>query len=145
MSSKPRNNNQSIRLINHDGSEVAPRVLTVSTIADVSDTTYTPAQMLGGLINRDPNGASRDDAFPDAVDIIAALGGANNVPLGTSFRLIIRNTADAAETVYIDSSPNTTIVGNEAIAQNNLKEFLFVVTSSTTLDAYALGSQDFTS
>ena len=145
MSAKPINNNQNVRFVNSDGSEVAPRVLTATVLSTDGPVSYTAAQLLGGLILRDPNGAARTDTLPSAGDIVAALGGENNVPVGTSVLLHIRNTADAAEILTIAAGTGVTLSGDGAIAQNNGKDFIVVVDSASAVTVYAKGSVAFTS
>jgi hypothetical protein len=99
--------------------------------------TYTAAQLLGGLILRDPNGGARSDVTPDATDIIAAMAQAG---AGNSFEFAIRNTADAAETITVTAGAGVTLSGTMTIAQNNSKRFLCVVTGATTVTIYSLGT-----
>lgn len=117
-------------------------VFTPATVATVGAATYTAAQFLGGLILRDPNGASRSDVTPAASDLAAAvdqsvLGG---VPVGQGYLLVIRNTADAAETITLTAGAGVTLSGTMTIAQNNTKLFLVVMTSGSTATIYSLGT-----
>jgi hypothetical protein len=120
-------------------------MLSVNSIDDASNVSYSVAQVLGGFINRDPNGANRTDTLPTANQIIAGLGGSTNVPVGTSVQLTIRNTADALETITVEPGPGLTIIGDKDIVQNNMKKFLIVVTSYNTISVYTLGSLDYNS
>lgn len=142
--SVPKDNNKNLHLWNDDGSEVTPRVLSAAVVSDAGNVAYTAAQALGGLILRDPNGGARTDTLPSAADIIAALGGADVVPVGMSAQLHIRNTADAAETLSVAAGTGVTLAGDGDIAQNNGKDFLIVVMSSSAVTVYAKGSVDFT-
>jgi len=65
----------------------------VNTAGDVS---YTAAQVLGGLIIRDCNGAARADTLPAAAALVAAIPGA---AIGDTVRCYIVNGSDAAETI----------------------------------------------
>lgn len=107
------------------------------TVATAAAVTYTAAQILSNIILRDPNGAARSDLFPLAADLIAAL---KNSQRGSNFRVIIRNTADAAETITMTTNTGLSLSGTMTIAQSNQKEFLVVVTSSTTCSIYSLGT-----
>jgi len=110
----------------------------VATVTTAGAVTYTAAQLLGGLILRDPAGAGRTDVAPTAAQIIAAL---NKPTTGASFEFVIRNTADAAETITLGGSPaGITYSGTMTIAQNNTKKFLAVVTSPTAVTIYSLGT-----
>ncbi len=110
---------------------------TASTISTAGDVTFTAAQVLGGLILRDPAGAGRADLVPTAANIIAALSQAG---VGNSFEFTIRNTADGAETITVTTNTGITLSGTMTIAQNNSKRFLAVVTGSTTVTIYSLGT-----
>ena len=110
---------------------------TVTTDGTAGPLTYTAAQLLGGLILRDPNGGARSDVTPDATDIIAAMAQAG---AGNSFEFAIRNTADAAETITVTAGAGVTLSGTMTIAQNNSKRFLCVVTGATTVTIYSLGT-----
>lgn len=103
--------------------------LTVTTEATVGAVTYTAAQLLGGLILRDPNGAGRSDVTPTAALIVAAIPGC---AVGTAFEFEIRNTADAAETITVTAGTTVTLSGTMTIAQNNTKRFLAVITAVGT-------------
>lgn len=111
---------------------------TVTTLATAGAVTFTAAQILGGLILRDPAGSGRADLLPTATDIIAALG--PDPQTGESFEFTIRNTADAAETITVTTNTGLTLSGTMTIAQNNSKRFLAVVTSNTTVTVYSLGT-----
>lgn len=114
--------------------------VTVSTVTTAGVVTYTAAQLLGGLILRDPNGAGRSDVTPTAALLKAAFPGVNT---GTAFEFTIRNTADAAETITITAGTGVTLSGTMTIAQNNSKRFLlqFTNTGSTpTATLYSLGT-----
>jgi len=120
-----------------DGNGLLMPFQTVTTKTTAGVVTYTAAELLGGLILRDPNGAGRSDVTPTAALIIAGMPGAS---IGNSFRFVIRNTADAAETITITAGSNVTLSGTMTIAQNNSKEFLAVVTGTGTVTIYSLGT-----
>lgn len=114
---------------------------TVSTLDTAGAVTYTAAQILGGLLLRDCNGASRSDVTPTAALLLAAING----PLvGTSFEFVIRNTADAAETITVTAGTGVTLSGTMTIAQSNSKRFRAVVTVTTVgseaVTIYSLGT-----
>jgi len=114
----------------------------VATIATADVVTYTAAQLLGGLILRDPAGASRSDVTSTAALIAAALvaAGAGAAVTGASFEFTIRNTADNAETITVTLGVGVTLSGTMTIAQNNSKRFLCVMDSETTCTIYSLGT-----
>ncbi len=110
---------------------------TVTTEATADNHTYTAAELLGGLILRDPNGGARSDPTDTAANIIAAITQAG---VGNSFEFTIRNTANAAETITVTAGNDVTLSGTVTIAQDNSKRFLCVVTASTTVTIYSLGT-----
>jgi ABC-type Na+ transport system ATPase subunit NatA len=114
---------------------------TPATDATAAAVTFTPAQVLGGLILRDPNGAGRADLLPTAATLLAAIEGPM---VGLSFEFVIRNTADAAETITVTTNTGLTLSGTMTIAQNNSKRFLARITAvGAGLEAvtvYSLGT-----
>src|SRR5690349_811929 len=62
--------------------------------------TYTAAEILTGIIVRDPNGASRTDVLPTAALLVAAL---TRPAVGDVISCYIVNGADAAETITINA------------------------------------------
>jgi len=114
---------------------------TVTTDETAGARTYTAAELVGGLILRDPAGAGRSDVTPTAAQIVGALTGAIAT---SSFEFIIRNTADAAETITLTAGAGVTLSGTMTIAQNNSKRFLAVVTNAGSgteaVTIYSLGT-----
>lgn len=112
-----------------------------STLATAAALTLTPGQVLGGIILRDPAGLARTDTLPTAALLVAAIPGAM---IGTSFMLLIRNDADAAETITVAAGTGGTISGTATIAQSNSKLFLIRITGtapgSEAYTAYSLGT-----
>lgn len=113
---------------------------TASTLTTAGVVTYTAAQLLGGLILRDPNGAGRSDVTPTATQILALFEG--KATIGQGFRFTIRNTADAAETITVTAGSGVTLSGTMTIAQNNSKDFVAVITAIGTpaVTVYSLGT-----
>ena len=113
----------------------------VTVVTTAGDVTYTAAQIKGGIILRDPNGAGRNDLFPTAANLIAALPSAF---VGMTFQVLIRNTADAAETITMTTNTGLTLSGTMTIAQNNQKSFLVRLTNVTSgaeaATIYSLGT-----
>jgi len=113
----------------------------VATVNTADAVTFSAAQILGGLILRDPNGGARADLLAAAEDIVAAIPGCI---VGSSFEFTIRNTADAAETITVTTNTRLTLSGTMTIAQNNSKRFLAVVTNAgagtEAVSVYSLGT-----
>lgn len=114
---------------------------TVTTLTTAGNETYTAAQLLGGLILRNPNGGPRTDTTATAALIVAAIPGA---AVGQSFEFVVRNTAGAAETITVAGGTDVTISGTATITQNNTKLFLAVLTNVTAgaeaVTVYSLGT-----
>ena len=112
---------------------------TVTTKTTASAVTFSAAEILGGLILRDPNGAGRADLVPTAAQQFAELGSPVKIA-GLSFDFTIRNTADAAETITLTTNTGMTMSGTMTIAQNNSKTFRVVFTSASAATVYSLGT-----
>jgi hypothetical protein len=114
---------------------------TVTTDATAGARTYTAAELLGGLILRDPSGAGRSDVSPTAALIVGGIAGC---VVGSSFEFTIRNTADQAETITITAGASVTLSGTMTIAQNNSKRFVAVCTNvgsgTEAVTIYSLGT-----
>ncbi|RJQ22025.1 MAG: hypothetical protein C4560_03090 [Nitrospiraceae bacterium] len=121
--------------------DAVARVSTVTTKTTAGAVTYTAAELIGGLILRDPNGGARSDVTPTAALIVAGIAGAI---ASSSFEFTIRNTADAAETITVTAGVGVTLSGTMTIAQNNSKRFLAVVddagSGSEAVTIYSLGT-----
>lgn len=119
---------------------------TPATQATAGAVTYSVAEVFGGLILRDPNGAARADLLPTAAAMKAAiLQGGPSLGIsgvGMAFEFTIRNTADAAETITVTTNTGLTLSGTMTIAQNNSKRFLAVFTAwdTPTVTVYSLGT-----
>jgi hypothetical protein len=117
---------------------VVSPLITVATITTAGNVTYTPANLLGGLILRNTNGGNRSDVSPTAALLLAALPRAE---VGQAITFTIRNTAGAAETITMTAGTGATLSGTMTIAQNNSKEFIAVFTNVTGgAEAYTLYS-----
>lgn len=120
------------------GGGVISRLATVSTITTAGAVTFSAAEVAGGLILRDPNGAGRADLVPTAANLLAAIPSAQ---VGQAIKFTIRNTADAAETITVTTNTGVTLSGTMTIAQNNSKSFMAVFTNVTAAsEAYTLYS-----
>lgn len=117
------------------------QVTTVTTKSTAGNVTYSAAELVGGLILRDPAGDNRADVSPTAAQIVGAVAAAIAT---SSFRFTIRNTADAAETITLTAGAGVTLSGTMTIAQNNSKEFLAVITNAGSgteaVTIYSLGT-----
>lgn len=111
-----------------------PFGMTAITCSD--NITLTMAQLLAGSLAIDAGGAGRNVTTPTAAAIVAALP---HVPAGNACELVIKNTADANETLTLVGGTDVTIVGTATVAQNNTKVFkLKVVTKTAKSEAVQL-------
>lgn len=124
---------------NLQASNYLSKKVTVTTKSTAGAVTYTAAEILGGLILRDPAGAGRSDVTPTAAELYAELGSSVKFT-GQSFEFTIRNTADAAETITLTAGTGVTLSGTMTIAQNNSKRFMVVFTSTSACTIYSLGT-----
>jgi predicted RecA/RadA family phage recombinase len=105
--------------------------------------TYTAADILGGIIVRDPNGASRTDVLPTAALLVAALPG---VRVGDIIDCLIVNGADAAETITLSAGSGGAFDANQTaasrvIGQNSQKSVVIRFTNVTaSSEAYVVYS-----
>jgi hypothetical protein len=107
------------------------RGLTVTTDSTVGNRTYTIAEMLGGLILRDPNGGARSDVTPTAAAMVAGVSGVAN---DDTFVCYLVNTANAAETVTLTAGTDVTLIpATVAMDQNQMLMLIvrFVDVSAT--------------
>jgi hypothetical protein len=105
-----------------------------AVINTAGDETYSAAQLAGGLVERDPNGADRTDTTDTAAAIILACG----LKVDGASRLIaILNTADAAELITLAGGTGVTIRNPErTIGQGRLAHVLLRRTGEATLSVY---------
>jgi hypothetical protein len=96
--------------------------------AGVGNVTYTVAEILSGLLNRDALSAAKSDVLPTAAAIVA---GINGCQVGTSFRTILRNTGAGAGSITLTTNTGLTLIGTMVVPFQSLQELLFVVTSVT--------------
>jgi len=114
---------------------------TVTTKTTAGAVTYSAAELLGGLILRDPAGANRSDVSPTAALIVAAIQG---VVASSCFEFEIRNTADGDETITLTAGSGVTLSGDMTVKRYNSRRFLVVVTNAGSgteaVTIYSLGS-----
>jgi len=115
----------------------APRSLSAAVAPASKNTagavTYTAAELLGGIIVRDPNGAGRTDILPTAALLVAAVPGAR---VGDVIRTLIVNGADAAEAITISAGTGGAFDANQTassqvIPQNASKTLTIRLTNVT--------------
>lgn len=88
-----------------------------ASYATAGPQTYTAADILGGIIVRDTNGASRSDVLPTAALLVAAIPG---VRVGDVVRALIINGADAAEVLTIGAGAGGGFDTNQTAAARNI-------------------------
>jgi hypothetical protein len=112
------------------------KIKTSSLTAGGSPLTLTTAQVSGGLVCLDPEGAM-SATMPTAAELWKALGSKT----GQSAVVWVKNEADAAETITVVAGSGLTMQGTLTIAQNNVRGFLIVLESETASTAYNLGTR----
>ena len=116
---------------------VAGRTAIGATAANITTAgagTYTAANLLTGLITRDPNGAGRTDTTATAEEIIAAFAAVNLLTndYDEAF-FILKNTADANETITLAGGTGVTLKGALTVGQNMTSKFALMRISSTAI------------
>lgn len=107
----------------------------------VGNRTWTAAEILGGIIVRDTNGASRTDPLPTAQALVQALPGA---AVGDVIECLMVNGADAAETITLTAGAGGGFDANQTaasriIGQNASKMLTFRLTNVTpSAEAYVV-------
>lgn len=86
------------------------------------DVTYSANAVLGGFLNRDPNGAPRTDTIPAATTILGLIPQHFK---NLSFKLKIYNSGVGAEDITLASGSGTTLVGDCVIKAGTTREFFF--------------------
>lgn len=123
------------------GTGVVLQSFVPATVTTAGAETYTAAELVGGMILRDPNGGAVTDTFPTAALLVALL----NPGVNTGFDFALRNTANAAETITVQAGAGGTLSGVATIDQNNTKEFRVVFTNvspgAETYTVFSLGTR----
>ena len=96
-----------------------------TVLATAAADTYTADFMVGGVIERDPNGADRNDVTDTAANIVAAVADA---AVGSSFEFSIENTADADERITLSPGPGVT-TDPVSIKRGEIARCLVIVTN----------------
>lgn len=113
-------------------------------ISTAGPATYTAAQMVDAIIDRNGGTADRADTTDTATNIIAAIPGAI---IGSAFTLNLRNvSATTGEKISITGGTGVTISGTTSVYANGSIEYIGIVTAIgtpavtfyNTLDADAL-------
>ena len=109
-----------------------------AVITTAGAATYTAAQVIGGVILRDPNGAGRTDVLPTAALLIGAMRAPR---IGDTIEVLVINTADAAETITMSAGsggafPTEQIAATRIIPQNTSRRVLIRVTGVGSAAAY---------
>lgn len=114
----------------------------LADITAASDQTYTAAQIVAGLITRDPNGGARTDTTPTGTDLETEIN-AQGIAVANSdtLRCYVINTADAAEAITIAGGTGVTISNaGQTIGQNESAILLFRRTAANTFTCYIIGA-----
>ncbi len=106
--------------------DAVAHVTTVTTDATAGARTYTAAELIGGLILRDPAGADRSDVTPTAALIVAGIAGAI---VGSSFEFVIKNDADADEVITLTAGAGVTLTGTMTIRRGYAHRYIAVCTN----------------
>lgn len=100
-------------------------IFTTTTKTTAGPLTLTVPQLINGLWERDPNGASRTDTTPTAIAIANAIPGAI---VGTGFLFFVRNNGSDASSITIAAGTGVTITGSAVISQGQTVLFIGKIT-----------------
>lgn len=110
---------------------------TAASYATAGNVTYTAADILGGIIVRDPAGAGRSDVLPTAALLVAALP---NAAIGDVLECLIINGADAAETITIGAGTgggfDTNQTATSRVIPQNTSKMLTIRITGVSSPAY---------
>lgn len=114
----------------------------LANVTTVGDATYTAAQLVGGVITRDPAGAGRTDTTATGTDIETELNAQGiDVATGDTFVCWLINTADAAEAITLAAGTGVTLSNvGQTLAQNESALLLFRRTAANTFTCYIVGA-----
>lgn len=106
--------------------------LTQSTINTAGNATYTAAQLVGGIINRDPNGSGRTDTTPTAAQIVSEMQSKNSaVTDGSSFAWFVYNTGSGgSETITLNGGTGVTVFGVSQVRPDRVLEYKCLATDT---------------
>lgn len=126
--------------VNAQGLRLASARKLVEGLAATTDSTagvvtYTIAEMLGGLILRDPNGGARSDVTPTAALIVAGITGA---AVDDVFECTVVNTANATEVLTITAGSGVTLVPTSITPTQNESTRLLVRLTNVTSGSEAV-------
>lgn len=119
---------------------------TPTAISTAGNVTYTTAQLLTGIINRDVAGANRTDVLPTAQAVVQYLAGSaptsQNYPfVGSSIRFVLSNNAAGAFTLALSLGTGGTsgmgnntfwVFGTTTIAQNGAPRTFDLILTNVT-------------
>lgn len=136
------------RAVLNDDNGVRLERMTVTNITTAGAVTLTAAQILGGYITRDCNGANRTDTLPTAALLVAQIRAYASeigvqLPGVISFEFVIQNTTGAAYTITVQQGSGGSAASGHTltIAQSNSKRFSIQITNTTPgSEAYVLRS-----
>lgn len=110
-------------------------------ISTAGNATYLSADILKGIVKRDPNGAGRTDVLPTAALLVAAIAGCQ---VRDVVRCLFINCADAAETITMSAGAGGAfdtdqIAATRIIPQNTSREVVIRLTNVTpSSEAYVV-------
>lgn len=113
--------------------------------SDAGGVTVTAAEVLGGVIVADPNGAGRTYTWPTAALLVAAMKQTiGDVVVGDKITTLVVNGADAAENLTIAAGAGGGFDANQTaasrvVAQNGSKPIVTRITNATAgAEAYVI-------
>lgn len=105
-------------------------ITTVTTDSTAGANTWSAAELIGGMLLRDPAGADRSDVTATAAQIVAGIAGCQ---VGSSFEFVLKNTADGDEVITLTAGAGVTLSPTSiTIRRGYAHRFRAVVTNATS-------------
>ncbi len=113
-----------------------------SVINTASNHTYTVDDVLSGFIKRNPNGAARTDTLPTAANLLNAFKGnlgSSGLLVTNAFLFMLSNESSvSSEQITLAAGTGGTLKNSMIIGAGQVAQIVIIVTSSSTVDFYAL-------
>lgn len=112
-------------------------VKTITTDVTAGANTWTAAELLKGVLLRDPTGGDRSDVLPTAALLVAA---APDAWVGQTFEFTMINNSDADEVITVTAGVGCTLAPTSiTLGRNQAKKFVALLTNVTAAaEAYTV-------
>jgi hypothetical protein len=116
--------------------------LVSSSVNNASNHTYTVDDVLSGFIKRNPNGSARTDTLPSAANLLNAfkgnLGSSGLLVTNTFLFMLSNESSVSTEEITLVAGTGGTLNNSIIVGADQVAQILIFVTSSSTVEFYAL-------